>query len=433
MALVALLLQGDAVKELLRKQKISESKIGISVYSVKSQSFVYQLNESKAFIPASNMKIVTTAAALSILGPDFSFATKLYVDQDDLVVLAGGDPNISGRDHDGDPTFLFKAWADKLAAKGIKSINDVRLVNALFDGEFVHPDWKGYDLTEWYTAPVGAFSLNDNCLDVTVTGGPKVSIVPDTRYVTLRNLLATGSKNSVAFLRRGSEITIKGEYPAKGTFTDNCTIDHPHQFFGTVLIETLRAKGIDVRGKLVEVNERVAVAPKGEPIDVFTSSLKRTLEVCNGNSQNFYAEMLLKQLGYRVSGYGTFASGVEVLQDYLKKLKVEDAALRDGSGLSKENRISAASLARVLIEMKDRKEFVDSLPVSAQTGTLRKRLKSLDGKVRAKTGHVAGVNTLSGYLQTGSGDTLIFSILANDATASNAELDAIIEALHGSF
>lgn len=411
------------VREILRKHKIEDGKIGIALYSLKSQGTVYRLNDQKPLIPASNMKLVTTAAALELLGADFKFSTRVYKDGDDLVVLAGGDPNISGRDHDNDPTFLFKAWAAK-----VKDVDDVRLVNAIFDTEFIHPDWREYDLTEWYTAPIGAFSLNDNCIDITVTGGakPAVSIVPMTSLITVRNLLTSGDRSSVAFGRRGNEVTVRGEYPAKGTFTDSCTIENPHQFFGSVLHETVQAKGT-----LIEVNEKVAIAPSGEPLDTFTSTLTRTIEICNTNSQNFYAEMIFKQLGYRTSGYGTFTSGSEAVSTYLKRLGIEEAVIRDGSGLSKQNRLSAEALIKVLVSMKDRKEYLDSLAVAGKTGTLRKRLKDLD--LRGKTGHVRGVNTLSGYLVSSSKDTLIFSILVNDASGTNAAVDDLCELFHGSF
>jgi D-alanyl-D-alanine carboxypeptidase/D-alanyl-D-alanine-endopeptidase (penicillin-binding protein 4) len=411
------------VREILKRHKIEDGKIGIAVYSVKDKSIVYRLNDQKPLIPASNMKLVTTAAALDFLGADFKFPTRVYQDGEDLVVMAGGDPNISARDHDGDPTFLFKAWAAK-----VKGVNDVRLVNAMFDTEFIHPDWREYDLSEWYAAPVAAFSLNDNCIDITVSGGakPSVTFVPKTSSIALKNLLTSGDKSAVAISRKGNEVTVRGEYPTKGTFTANCTVENPHQFFGSVLLETVGAKG-----KVIEVNEKVALAPPGEPLDTFTSTLTRTIEICNTNSQNFYAEMILKQLGYRIYGYGTFTSGAEAVTTYLKKLGIEDAIVRDGSGLSKQNRLSAEALVKVLTAMKDKKEYVDSLAISGKTGTLKRRLKELD--VRAKTGHVRAVNTLSGYVVSSSKDTLIFSILVNDASATNAAIDDLCELFHGSF
>jgi D-alanyl-D-alanine carboxypeptidase/D-alanyl-D-alanine-endopeptidase (penicillin-binding protein 4) len=446
---LALLLLGNQdaeaqIRTSLRRHKIAVDKTGIAVYSITRSRTLLEINPQALLLPASCIKAATTAAALDQLGPDFRFTTRLYALGEvrggelhgDLAVFAGGDPNISGRDHDGDPAFLFKTWAQKLLAKGIKRVTgDLRLVNSVYDTEFVHPEWREHDPTRWWTAPVAAFSLNDNCVDLILGGDARVSMSPQTRYVSVVNRLKAVAKpeEPILITRRGAEITVAGEISPRGQRTENCAVENPQQFFGSVLLETLQSAGIAVAGKLVQVDEQVVPAPKGEPIDVFTSGLGRTIEICNSRSQNFYAEMIFKQLGYRKTGYGTFNSGRDAVAAFLKKLDVADARIRDGSGLSKENRLTADALVKILVSMKDTKEFVDSLPVAGQSGTLEKRMKKLHGRVRAKTGHLKGVNALAGYLTAASEDKLAFAILMNDPDSSNAAMDEICELLHGSF
>jgi D-alanyl-D-alanine carboxypeptidase/D-alanyl-D-alanine-endopeptidase (penicillin-binding protein 4) len=425
------------VRDLLRRHKLSEARFGIVVQTTRGRKLI-EINADKPLIPASNMKIVTTAAALDRLGAGFEFSTRLYAQGRDLVILAGGDPNISARDHGGDPAFLFKRWADKLKKAGIESVGDVRLVNSIFDTDFIHPDWRDQDLTRWYAAPVGAFSLNDNCVDLSIVsegGKIRISTVPPARAISIRNELSASAKpeKPIRIRRKGWEITVSGDFPNQGSREDNCAVENPHDYFATVLIETLRAGGIEVRGRAIEINEKVALAPQGAPVDEFRSPIGRTLEICNGNSQNFYAEMLLKQMGYRASGWGTFESGAGAVTEFLKKRGIEGAKIADGSGLSRENRLSAETIVKILAEMADRREFVESLAVSGRSGTLQKRLKTLEGKVRAKTGHISGVNAISGYLTAASGETILFSILSNDPSCSNGAVDDLCELIHGSF
>lgn len=418
--------------------KIKEGRLSVLVHSARDGRAVYALREREPMLLASNTKLLTTAAADAKLGPGFRFRTPVGLVGPDLHVLGDGDPNISGRFYDDDPTAVFKRWAAKLKAAGVTSLKDVVLHTGLFDGPSMNPGWKDYDPWWWWAAPFGALSLNDNCVDVTVQPAGegeacKISLSPDTGYVKVINNAKTARKPSrpFGFTRRPgtNTITLSGEVAAKQTHS--VTIHDPALYFGTVLLETLAREGVSCEGKLLESREPL---PDGfREIDAAEHGLPETLAACNQPSQNFYAEMLLRVVGSRVKGSGTLEGGLAAVREFLQgEVKAEGVEQADGSGLTRENRASAADLVKLLLHMKERKAFVDSLPVSgAEKGTLRRRLLGPDvrGRVRAKTGHIAGVSTLSGYVESKSGDLFTFSILVNGAGGGDALQDRICEIL----
>jgi PBP4 family serine-type D-alanyl-D-alanine carboxypeptidase len=289
---------------------------------------------------------------------------------------------------------------------------------------------------------VGALSLNDNCVDVLYEGGDegapaKITLRPDTGYVTVKNTstnVKAPKRPFVIYRKKGTnEVVVSGEIKAGAKQQVKWVAIHdPTRYFGTVLKETLEKAGIEVGG-LKEADTLLGDHADLKVVAVHESDLARTLEVCNRSSQNFYAEMLCKTLGSKVVGAGTTAAGVATITTWLKSIGIEDADLSDGSGLSRKNRCSAGSLAKLLAwwtSQKDFKVFLESLPVSGTDGTLKRRMESVAGKVRAKTGHINGVSSLSGYVET-AGGRLAFSILVNGWKGGSADdfQDAVCEGL----
>ena len=156
---------------------------------------------------------------------------------------------------------------------------------------------------------------------------------------------------------------------------------------------------------------------------------------CNTVSQNLYAEMILKLLGFRFRGTGSTAAGIEVVQEFLRTdVGIDDVEQVDGSGLARGNKASAESMTKLLRYMKDHrhgKGFFESLAVGGESGTLAKRLKTTGGRVRAKTGSISGVSTLTGYAESSTGEMFVFSILVNNwRQGSPKQLqDAVVETL----
>lgn len=424
---------GDRVDALVRGAKLGRAEIGIRIVDLDAGAVVHERDAGTPLRLASNTKLLTTAAVLDRLGPGFTFRTVVGTAGDDLHVFAGGDPNISGRFHDGDPTAVFRRWTARLRAAGIDRVGDVVLHTGIFDDVRVHPAWERYDRWRWYVAPFGALSLNDNCVDLTVDRGTpgepcRVSLSPDTRHVQVVNRTTSAVKPTKpwGFTRpEGSNrIRLTGQVGGKATYS--VAIHDPAAFFGAVLRETLARGGVAVDGE-VKVTDapRSRVSGLVERAD-WRSGLVPTLQVCNARSQNFYAEMLLRVLGWQVHGRGTTETGVREVAAFLEEIGCTGVRQADGSGLSPDNFASAGDLATLLAHM-DRHEhaavFRGSLAVNgAREGTLRRRMRDADlrGRIRAKTGHIRGVSTLSGYADAIDGTRYAFSILVNTSGGTYA-------------
>lgn len=434
----------ERLEEAVLAFKQKDAKAGVHVVSARTGKPVYALRETEAFLLASNTKLLTTSAALARLGPDFKFRTAVGLVGNDLHVFGGGDPNLSGRFHRDDPTAILRQWAGKLKAAGAVKLGNLVLHTGIFDDAHLNPGWKDYDLWWWWSAPFGALSVNDNCVDLTVEpqaeGEPcRVTVSPDTAYVRIVNETRTAAKpqKPFGFTRKPGTnvITLRGETGAKGSYS--VAVHDPTLFFATVLVETLSRAGIEIGGKIEESSQLLENCPDFRELAAWESDLATTLAACNQPSQNFYAEMILRTLGWKAKGKGTLENGLAAAREFLAgEAGLESVSQEDGSGLTRENRASPSDLVKLLLHMrahKHAKAFVDSLPSNgAEKGTLRRRMTAPDlkGRVRAKTGHIGGVSSLSGYADSADGDTYVFSILVNaPAGAATAGADRLQDRL----
>lgn len=451
------------VNAAIRRLAPPKTRVAVCLYSVTDRAMLYERQTDTPMVLASLTKLFTTAAAAAVLGPSFEWVTTLGTQgnrlpagvlQGSLVVLGSGDPNFSGRFHDGNPTAIFERWADDLLRENLREIDgDLLLDDTVFDREFYLEPWRAGYRFEWYAAGVAGLSFNDNCLDLTIGPGAAVGDpvvvrpIPATGYlrlaVTAKTVAGKGDQ-SIQIERRDDdhEVRIGGTLGADARpGVHNVTVHDPVLFFGAVLKETLERKGVRVRGQPKAVPaDYVSAAHPIEYVTEFRSPLPETLRVVNKHSQNFYAEQVLKTLGYQKRGKGTRANGIAVVQEAARSFELPDApALEDGSGLARGNRATARSiallLAKMLLQPPDQaKMFSDSLAVPGEAeGTLKKRFEAdaYRGRVRAKTGHITGVSNLAGYLRTKREKTVAFAILMNDVTDSHRahELqDAIVEA-----
>jgi serine-type D-Ala-D-Ala carboxypeptidase/endopeptidase (penicillin-binding protein 4) len=407
--------------------------------------------------PASNMKLVTSAVALKVLGGDFEFRTQLIardavVDgalQGPLYVLAGGDPNLSGRFHDNDPLAIFRAFAARLKEAGINRIDGgLQFDSSMFGGPSYGAGWPGDDqYVRWYCAEVSAFAFNDNCVGIRVLPGDvgkpaRIEVIPPTAYVNIINETTTapgrkGAEIGVLRPRGTNNITVRGrvyEQATWGYFTD-VTVHEPALYAATVLRETLQAEGINVRGETGPTVLRATELQDSRVLAEHRSTLLEALGPINTNSQNLHAEMLFRQLGLRHTGKGTFRTSQAALEHYLtqKGWWHEGLVVDDGSGLSRNNRVSAAMLTRLLQSMAEGEHFEafrDSLAVAGESGTLARRLndRAVRGNVYAKTGYIRGVRALSGYLLTDN-RRIAFSILMNNCVHDLEVRDEIVRIL----
>ena len=434
----------ERLKSIVTSNGVLLTEAGIKIVSVRTGETLLDSFGDKLFVPASNAKLVTTAAALHLLGPEFRFETRLYVRgtinggvlNGDLLVVGGGDPDISGRFHNGDPCFLFKAWARKLLQLGIREVRGGIVGDAgAFDAQYVHPSWPKDQLEKWYCAPVSALTLNDNCVDVTVRAGPKAgapalfSVAPDIGYTSVKNRCVTTVNRAdhlYGFVGRAGArgLILRGKFWVSGfNATTAVPVEDPPLFFLKAMKATLAEEGVAVKGDLAVTHEPVAAGDGVKLVAAGESLLGGAVRVANKRSQNLYAELMLKTLGLKATGKGTFESGGAVVKGFLAKVSPgsTECKVADGSGLSRDNRLSAAAMTDLLCWMVRRPQadvFAASLPIAGIDGTLKSRLtgERHRGRVRAKTGTLTGACSLSGYIEMPD-DTLAFSILINSPRA----------------
>lgn len=423
----------------------ARAKVGAYVIDLGSGSVILDHNGSTPLIPASNQKILTTAAALGELGPEFKFTTTLSmrgqirggVLDGDVLLRGTGDPNLSGRLHGGDVTRPLRELGYGLAKAGVRRVTGRLLYDAsAFEGPDYHAEWPDDQFLRWYCAPVSALTLNDNCVTITVTPrtpGRKASIVADpasSHYTLVGGVDTRASRGDpkVGFsrARTANEIRVWGDISsARGAYVGEVTVADPNRYCATVMSEVLKANGIRVEGGVVDAATVGGVGTGWREAGRYETDVAVSVYVSNTRSQNLYAENLFRLLAKQMGAKGSFEGGSKAVKSWLRKAKLpaQGTVIADGSGLARSNRVSAQLLARTLEYSDKRREggvMWASLAVSGETGTLERRLSSgaTRGRVVAKTGTIRGVSALSGFVESVSGRRYAFSILINDFTGS---------------
>jgi serine-type D-Ala-D-Ala carboxypeptidase/endopeptidase (penicillin-binding protein 4) len=436
----------DALRQVLSslasQGPLSTARVGIQVVSLVDGSVVYAHNADALLNPASNVKLVTAAAALARLGPDWRFETEFLLDG-----AAGEHPRLYVRGK-GDPTMTTERLyqvVGELKHLGLHELSDIVLDESYFDAERLAPGFEQETTDRPYTAPTGALSLNANTVGIYVrsTGAgarPVVEVDPMSDYFTVVNgavgTLSRARRVSVSSELEGEKqkIVVRGTVPPSGESVVWRRIDAPPLYYGHTLKMLLEQRGVHVKGRV-----RVGSVPERTKLlyvaqsDTFDLVLKRM----NKTSNNFIAETLMKVLGAEAKGApGTTAKGVQATEDFLEHdvgLPRGSYVLKNGSGINDTNRFTPAQLARLVKTMAMRfplaAEYLSSVPIGGKDGTLKWRFEGNEvaGRLRAKTGTLENVCALSGLVQTAAGETLAFSILVNDFTGRTAPVVQTID------
>ena len=429
---------------------------GVVIQSLQTGEMIYQRNEQKSFMPASNMKLFTTSAALTSLTPDFRYTTALLANgsikggvlDGDLILKGSGDPTISGRYNGGKVTETFEQWADSVKAKGIKEIKGNLIGDDnCFDEDFYGDGWDANYETDWYAAQFGGIMFNDNCVDMTIVPGDsigapaKVSWIPYTKYVSVINETITAVPESsyyISFYReRGSNIIhVRGKFPLnKPTWNESIAIDNPTLYTMTVLKEVFEAKGIKVDGTVKDI-DAVKTPPTyatATQIASFASiPLSDIAKTINKPSQNLYAEQLFRTMGMVYYKQGGMTTGRYVAHPIFSRWGMDTTRLQviDGSGLSRLNLVSPSNIVGLLTGMyqgKNFQPFYESLPIAGVDGSLKNRMKGTkaENNVHGKTGFIGYVRSLSGYVTSLDGEMFAFSMIANHYTVPTSMAEKI--------
>jgi len=428
--------------------------VGVAVDSLTTGRRIFGYNAGKLFVPASNMKLLTTAAALLALSPDFRWETRLLTDgtvtsgvlTGDIIVEGSGDPTISGYFHDGDVLHVFRRGAMRLKEQGGREIGgDLVIDNSAYPDQ---PYGKGWDVdpVNCFSAPRDAFTFNNNCiqLDMTPSGrtgdGARFAMEPVTDYVRVTSglICRKDAGPDVVNLEYTTPraLSVTGSIGSgTRTITRYVAVNHPAYFGGFVLRETLDAAGIVLKGdilcarncpKTVDIGARKA-KKEWTTVAVYRSPrLAEIIKVVNKLSNNLYAELLLLATGRAAGATGTEGSAAAALAALRRAgMDTSGVVMADGSGLSRHDLVtpdSVARLLRIMAQGPHARSFIDSLPVMSVDGTLGVRLKGSRAaeRVRAKTGTMTHVRGLSGYVTTVKGETLVFSLFSNNHVATSA-------------
>lgn len=441
----------SALMHFLTSGDLRGTKVSISVMDVGERLLLAEIDDEREMIPASNMKLVTSAAALHTLGQDFSFSTKLKLlsvkeapagdGLPALVVHGDGDPAF------GAPKVLEKAgynvdqmlgwWIDAVEETGLNRFGQIIVDDRVFEhGEKqrVHPTWPKNQLHKWYCAQVMGINFFDNCFRVnaspTRTGqDARVTVYPYGPFVQTEMRLVTGRADQWDIITRPDSNRISFRGQLRNRQQQDVAMHDPSLVFGEVLKHELSKRGINVNEVVRPAGDQRL--PDGKVLHKINTTLQAVLNRVNQDSMNLYAEALLKRSGHAITGApGTFENGAAAVRGYLAK-RISDPTLAasiklvDGSGLSRENRVSARALVEVLraqASSKSFRPFIASLARPGEKGSLYKRFTDEDeltGNIYAKTGTINHVSALSGYIvypEAGTDDKariLAFSILVN--------------------
>jgi D-alanyl-D-alanine carboxypeptidase/D-alanyl-D-alanine-endopeptidase (penicillin-binding protein 4) len=436
---------------------------GVEVRSLDSGRVLYAHNPQTLMMPASNMKILTLAAAAETLGWDYRFTTRLAASADvaggaltgDLFVVGGGDPTINRRGNRG--AAVFDEWAAALKSAGITRIDgNVIADGSAFDAQQLGQGWSWDYLQYGYAAPVSALEYNENVAVLSIKPGSApgdqawLELPPGTGLGLIHHLVtgAAGSATSIEISRDAGEkwLDVRGSIAVDAPpATRDVAVANPSLYFAHALTTALIDRGISVRGlprdrqdadrrPLEPAPRRILVESQSPPLrDIATTMMKV--------SQNLYAETLLKAMGAARSGTGSAEAGRSAAAGVLSAWGVapENYVQVDGSGLSRYDYVTPDVIVTLLAHLygdpRHREAFVATLPVAGTDGTIASRLKHThaDGNATAKTGSISNARALSGYVRTRDGETLAFSILANSfaipAATVNYVTDVAVETL----
>lgn len=417
-----------------------ETVAGACVIDLSAGRVIFEHGADTRLMPASTMKLFAMAAALTELGAQFQFETVLAFDGQNLIVIGDGDPGFGDekiQKNRGESVVApFERWAEALRQAGINSVaGDLIIDETVFDEQHLHPSWERADLDNWYAAPVGGLNINDNCVDVTLTparagnSAPLVTMVPENHVARIINQSRSGGKGepTLNHVFDSMEYKVGGRCPKTWTFGP-ASFPDPELLFADSLRTVLGRKGIVIHGKIRRTRVRLAdgsLPPNIRMVASQNTPLVECLGRAGKDSQNLFAECLLKRAGYawaRRQGmqepHGSWKLGGHAVAAMLGKLRVDPTGLvlADGSGLSRENRCSARQLAGLLASSYSQPfgpTLHDSLAVAGIDGSLKRRLKNSEGRVHAKTGTMKGIRTLAGYVDGDHGPRFAFAVMFN--------------------
>jgi serine-type D-Ala-D-Ala carboxypeptidase/endopeptidase (penicillin-binding protein 4) len=463
--------QDTSIKKMIAEIKkfgldpaLKKASWGICILTADSGKTVYALNDTTGLIPASTMKAINTAATLHMLGKDYTFMTYLMYDGDitkdsvlhgNIYIKGGGDPTLGSPRIDtmNDMKYLMPRWVDKIRQQGIKKIEGAVVGDAsIFDDSIAPSTWVYGDLGNYYGAGASGLSFHENSFIITLKPGKKykdsariTGTDPKIPYLTIRNKVTTGSAYTADDLwvyggPYDNTRIVKGVVPRNNQeFSMRVSLPDPAAFCAYSLFRALSDSGIVVtdsattykdlkaKGKLKSRSLTVFYSQKSPPLDTI-------MYYTNQKSLNSYAENILKILAYEKTGTGSTYAGTRLVTEFWKTkgMDLNGFIMKDGSGLSPEDRVSPRQLAqfmRAYIPDTMFPVFYHTLPIAGVSGTIGSIFKGTiaENNLRAKSGYMRGLRSYTGYVYNKKNKLLTFGIMVNNHTASATKMRSMLE------
>ena len=450
--------------------QLRRGRIGIKIVSLNKGTLVYEVDSEKYFIPASNMKNFTVAAALERLTPDFRFNTRVRAHskpdaagliRGNMFVVGSGDISISTAFAESNYYQGLDLIAERIKAAGVKRIvGDLVADQSYFRGFKLPPTWEWDDLQGYYGAEVSALPLNDNAVDLKVFAGSVgnpciIRILPQNNLFRIINKCMTSAnaaRRSITVFKWLDQnvIEVIGTIPTgQPSFDTSVSVTSPAELFVNLLKDRLQKIGVEVNGRarLMDDTDKMSVRP--DLIDIAnleSPPLALIVAKTMKPSQNMYTETLLWTLGERSirapNANTTSANlGINAVKEFLRGIGLPPDAIvqYDGSGLSRHNLVTPSAVAALYVHMAKQSNFAqawrDSLTIGGVDGTLSRRFigTAAAANLRGKTGTLDQVSALSGYVTTAAGEQLVVSMIVNGVAGETRQrtrvLDEIVVAL----
>lgn len=448
----------------------------ICVMNTKKDSAIVDYNSHISVVPASTLKIVTTAAALSILGSDFKFETKIQYDgtldtitgilKGNVYILGGGDPTLESEffKDKKDSSTIVQKWAAQLKAKGIKSIEGAIVGDAsIFEDNMTPTQWIWGDMGNYFGAGACGLSYHDNKYTAKFKSGAAgtetmiTSVEPAVDNMVLVNHVTSGGSDDNAFIY-GSQYsnyrTVQGTIPSNKTdYEVDGSLPDPAYFCARQFEIALRKAGIKISKPTTTVRaerdsdltEKKVADAKTIEYDVkkrttlfstFSPTLEKIVYWTNIKSLNLYAEHLLKYICYKKTGFGRETEGTMIITNFWKAKGVDVSGffMNDGCGLARANAITTKTETQILRLMSTDKNFTafyNSLPIAGKSGSMSSLCQGTfcENNMHAKTGYITRARGYTGYVKNKKGELLCFSLLANNYECTPTEMKLKLEKL----
>jgi serine-type D-Ala-D-Ala carboxypeptidase/endopeptidase (penicillin-binding protein 4) len=435
-----------AINEIVDRPELRRYRWGIVVQALNGTNQLYNRDGDRLFIPASNVKLITTAVALRQLGATTRLRTSVYQlpsngTLTNLLVVGRGDPSltVSG----------LQSIAQQLNQRGIKQIGQISFDDGYFRGEQINGDWEWGDLSTDYAPTINGLMLGQNSNPLTVS--PQ-QIGMQLRYawkdpslnnwqIENQSLTVRASQesnvNAIAIFGR-STIRLSGKLAQNAAPTQiDLPLVNPAESFINAFRQSLNRSGMTIGSTRLALGQSTLNLPEIAAIN--SPTIAELIQETNQRSNNVYAEVLLRSIGrtypeYTTSNEDTSNLGIALVKQNLTGMGVDVQGynLHDGSGLSRHNLVAPSTFVRVLSAMAiapTGQIYRDSLPVAGVSGSLKNRMKGTlaQGIVRAKTGSMSGVVSLSGYINPPQYSPLVFSIILNQHDRSTSQMVKVID------